>query len=192
MLNPIDDFAEIGSHQFRQQQQEDMRAKLRADVAAINEQANNPPPATVTYVDLAFADGRYRFQLRFKQIVELERVTGSRIGAIYGAVVAGHFGVGLLSHSEARYADSFLVETIRQGLIGGGKGWVNDIEMEVSSLRANMLIESYVIDRPIAERWTLAKVILSAVVNGLPADIEGLVADGDGLASVEAEAAAED
>jgi len=59
-----------------------------------------------------------------------------------------------------------VVETIRQALIGGGKGKVNGAHVEVTALRANSLIDNYIDGQAIAEHHLTAKAIIAALYVG--------------------------
>lgn len=106
-----------------------------------------------TEIDLAFADGRYSFKLPIRRIVEIEEKAGP-IDLVKHRLMHGGWGI----HD--------VVETIRQGLIGGGKGEVNGQPIEVTALRANSLIENYVDGHAIAEHHITAKAIIAALYVG--------------------------
>ena len=106
-----------------------------------------------TEIDLAFADGRYSFKLPIRRIVEIEEKAGP-IDLVKHRLMHGGWGI----HD--------VVETIRQGLIGGGKGEVNGQPIEVTALRANSLIENYVDGHAIAEHHLTAKAIIAALYVG--------------------------
>src|SRR4051794_5622383 len=90
----------------------------------------------------AFLGDRERtFALSAKLIVELERLTGTGVGSLAKNLFAGQF----------RHQD--VIETIRLGLIGGGS----------SPEDAKALVDVYIIDRPLAEGFSLAVQILEAV-----------------------------
>lgn len=139
-----------------------------------------------THIDLAFADGEYRFALGLEQINELQNACGDGIGAIYARVlqgrVASDVAVGHPGYAAYKLAD--LVETVRQGLIGGGQGLVNDQPVKVEAMRANQLVANYLHAMPLAKQWDLAAAILYAKVEGYEpavdeADDEGAKADED-------------
>lgn len=139
-----------------------------------------------THIDLAFADGEYRFALGLEQINELQNACGDGIGAIYARVLQGRVAsdvtVGHPGYAAYKLAD--LVETVRQGLIGGGQGLVNDQPVKVEAMRANQLVANYLHAMPLAKQWDLAAAILYAKVEGYEpavdeADDEGAEADGD-------------
>ena len=106
-----------------------------------------------TEITLPFADGEYAFRLPIRRIVEIEEKAGP-IDLVKHRLLHGGWGI----HD--------VVETIRQGLIGGGKGEVNGQPIEVGSLRANSLIENYVDGHAIAEHHLTAKAIIAALYVG--------------------------
>lgn len=126
-------------------------------------------------IDLDFADGVYTFALPLARIDELQRKTGVGIGALFARVLKGCVRVGdeiVLAPAAAEFHAVDLVETIRQGLIGGNHGVVNDQEITVSPALAGKLIENYVSDRPLSDSWAAAASILGACIVGYdpPAD----------------------
>lgn len=106
-----------------------------------------------TSITLAFADGEYLFRLPIKRIVEIEAKAGY-IDGVKHRLMHGGFGV------------QDVVETIRQGLIGGGKGFVSGVEVTVGDLKANSLIDNYVDDKPLAENHITARAIIAALYVG--------------------------
>lgn len=135
-----------------------------------------------TYIDLAFADGEYRFALGLEQIDELQNTCGDGIGAIYARVLQGRVSadvtVGHPGYAAYKLAD--LVETVRQGLIGGGQGMVNDQPVKVEPMRANQLVANYLHVMPLSKQWDLAAAILYAKVEGYePAMEDAPEGDGD-------------
>lgn len=106
-----------------------------------------------TSITLAFADGEYLFRLPIKRIVEIE-VKAGFIDGVKHRLINGGFGI------------QDVVEVIRQGLIGGGKGMVSGVEVPVSDLRANSLIDNYVDDKPLAENHITARAIIAALYVG--------------------------
>lgn len=106
-------------------------------------------------------DGEHAFALTPAMIVELERVTGLGIGALYRALIAGAFSF------------RHVVETIRLALIGGG----------MSPADAATLVRVYVEPRPLAETFPLALDVLDALWSG-PKDV------GEALATEDAAMAA--
>jgi hypothetical protein len=130
-----------------------------------------------TAIDLAFADGTYSFNLGLAQINEIQSKCGAGIGAIYARVCKGRYlmeSVTFGNPLESEYRIDDLIETIRQGLIGGGKGMVDDKEVIVTAFRANELVANYVLapGNPLKDAWTLAAAILTARIEGYtpPAD----------------------
>lgn len=129
-----------------------------------------------TWVDLKFADGEYRFFLGPSQIAELEKKCDAGIGRIYGRTLAGRYGLadGDVLPEQAEYRFSELIEIVRQALIGGAHGVVDGVAASVSSIRANELIQRYVLSQEdrIAMRtlWALAAGILSALIEGYDPD----------------------
>lgn len=106
-----------------------------------------------TSIALAFGDGEYVFRLPIKQIVALESKAGP-IDAVKDRVVNGGFGI------------LDIVETIRHGLIGGGKGMVNGVETDVGDLRANLLVDTYIDGKPLGEIAITARAIIAALYVG--------------------------
>lgn len=120
-----------------------------------------------THIDLFFGDGEYTFALKLPQIIAIEDKCGP-IGEVYSRLLKGRYigvaSVGDASQAAFKHAD--LVEVVRQGLIGGGKGMVDGQPVEVTSLKANRLIESYVLGRPLREAWDIAATALLALIEG--------------------------
>jgi hypothetical protein len=121
-----------------------------------------------THIDLEFADGEYRFALGLEQINELQNACGDGIGAIYARVLQGRVASDVtVGHpGYAAYKLSDLVETVRQGLIGGGQGLVNEQPVKVEAMRANQLVANYLHALPLSKQWDLAAAILYAKVEG--------------------------
>jgi hypothetical protein len=121
------------------------------------------------YIDLNFADGEYRFALGLAQIDELQRKCGAGIGAIFARVMKGSMRQGdqiILSPGHAEFYALDLIETIRQGLIGGKQGMVDDQPVEVTPQIAKRLVDNYVLNQPLSQAWDLAVAILGAVILG--------------------------
>lgn len=136
-------------------------------------------------IELEFGDGTYLFALKIPQILELQRVCGwadakgnkreTGIFTIYGRVLKGRYVLqetdltfGMPHECEAHLSD--VIETIRLGLIGGGRGMVNKQEVSVSQLRARELVDTYCFPAvPLKESWDIAAAILTAVVEGYEA-----------------------
>lgn len=106
-----------------------------------------------TAISLTFADGQYLFRLPIKRIVAIEERAGP-IDLVRHRLLNGGFSI----HD--------VVETIRQGLIGGGSGEVDGVNITVSDLKANSLIENYVEDRPLAASHLVARAIIGALYVG--------------------------
>lgn len=121
-----------------------------------------------THIDLLFADGTYRFALLLDNIRELQMKTGIGIGGLYARVLQGRVpedvAVGHPAYAAYRIED--LIETVRQGLIGGAMGWVDGQEIKVGPLRANELVERYLLPMPLMEQWNLAAAVLHAKIDG--------------------------
>lgn len=121
-----------------------------------------------THIDLFFGDGEFTFQLKIPQIVAVEDKCGP-IGEVFARLLKGRYvgpggPIGISGEAAFKHAD--LVEIIRQGLIGGGKGLVDGEPVIVDSLKANKLIEVYVHGRPLTEAWAIATAVLSALIEG--------------------------
>lgn len=93
-----------------------------------------------------FGDGEKTFALPSDQILELERMTGHGIGAIYVRTMTNQF------------AFTEIMEVIRLGLIGGG----------TSPKEAADLVDAYGRVTPVIERLQLAADILEALWSGTP------------------------
>lgn len=120
-------------------------------------------------IDLAFADGEYTFALPLPRIDELQRKTGVGVGALFARVLKGCVQIKNDVHLMPQNAEFHvldIVETIRQGLIGGGRGMVNGEEVEVTPALAHRLIENYVLTEPLNRSWPMAGAILGACIMG--------------------------
>lgn len=121
------------------------------------------------HIDLNFADGEYRFALGLAQIDELQRKCGAGIGAIFARVMKGSMRQGeqiILSPGHAEFYALDLIETVRQGLIGGKQGIVNDLPVEVTPQIAKRLVDNYLLNQPLSHAWDMAVAILAAVIVG--------------------------
>lgn len=122
-----------------------------------------------TALELKFADGDYLFDLKLPQLAELQRIRDAGIFKIYGRVLKGRYMLGdnpvAVPEDGEVYAED-LIETIRLGLIGGGKGMVNGQEVSVPALRARSLVETYCHPAPLREIWAIAAAILAARIEG--------------------------
>lgn len=143
-------------------------------------------PRRVTWADLPFADGVYRFQLDRPQIAELERSASYRdssgnerpfgVGAIFARLARGRplLASGAPDWTRASEAEVLaaeiierdVVQTIRLGLIGGKRGEVGGESVAVSPARADELIGTYVAGQPLEDGWTLAFAILGLLMFG--------------------------
>jgi hypothetical protein len=120
-------------------------------------------------IDLEFGDGEYTFALPLPQIAELQRKCDIGIGGLFARVLKGCHQVGgevILAPATAEFYALDVIETVRHGLIGGGKGAVNGEEVKVSPMIANRLVETYVLGKPLSESWSMAAAILAAVIVG--------------------------
>lgn len=136
-------------------------------------------PRKTTRLRLACFDGEYEFQIGIKGCVAIEEKTGGRIGAIYGQVLRGRFmtegGETFGAASEGDFGATALLEIVRQGLIGGGKGYSDGKEFPVSALKANMLIATYLdpsSGNNLTEAWNIAAAVMHALVEGVDAPDE--------------------
>ena len=137
-----------------------------------------------TWIELPFADGRYLFKLGVGQIDEIETKCDAGIGRIYARTRAGRYGFepGEALPEQGEYRWPELVEIIRQGLIGGGVGIVDGVEVKVSAVRANDLVERYLLlatDQRMAMTniWALAYAVLHALIEGYIPPKKGPPAD---------------
>lgn len=122
-----------------------------------------------TALTLSFGDGEYLFDLKLPQLAELQEKRGVGVFKLYGRVLQGRYlfdgqVVGVAVEGEA-YAED-LYETIRLGLIGGGRGVVDGVEVAVSALTAKLLVERYCHAAPLRESWSTAAAILGARIEG--------------------------
>ncbi len=127
-----------------------------------------------THVDLAFANGTYRFALGLAQIHELQTKCDVGIGGLYARVLQGRMSddITVAHPAYGAYRIDDVRETVRQGLIGGGEGIVDGAEIKVGALRANELVERYLDPMPLSEQWNLAAAILYAKIEGYKPDGE--------------------
>lgn len=106
---------------------------------------------------LDWADGSYDFRLTWPACAEIERKGNAGIQMIYERVMVG----------QAHLAD--VVEVIRQGLLGGSGGVVDEQAVECKPAVVDALIKRYVTGeegRPFTESWNLAKAILHTFMVG--------------------------
>lgn len=118
-----------------------------------------------TDLTLDWADGSYNFRLPWAGCAEIERKSNAGIQAVYERVMIG----------QAHLAD--VSEVIRQGLLGGSGGTVDEQPVETKPHVVSALLERYVTGseaRPFTENWNLAKAILHAFMVGYgPAQKQG-------------------
>ncbi len=122
-----------------------------------------------TGIYLKFADGQYRLKLGLAPIRELQDKTGVGIGALYARVLQGRPADDPREEGHPQYAAYHvddLRETVRQGLIGGKGGEVDGEEVEITTLRAQKLVENYLDEMPLREVWDLAAAVLFATIEG--------------------------
>lgn len=122
-----------------------------------------------TALELKFADGDYLFDLRLPQLAELQEKRGCGVFKLYGRVLKGRYifegdPIAIANDGEA-YAED-LWETIRLGLIGGGRGVVDEKDVTVSAIQASRLVERYCHSAPLSESWAVAAAILGARIVG--------------------------
>lgn len=98
-------------------------------------------PNIAAEIELDWADGKYLFALKLKQIEELQRLCGAGLGEIAQRLLV-----------DRRWRVSDVVETIRLGLVGGG----------MPAVRARELIDTYVDGRPLADPRDPANPLVTA------------------------------
>lgn len=125
---------------------------------------------TANTIDLEFGDGEYTCALGLEQIDELQRKCNIGIGGLFSRLLKGCVqdpsGQVVIIPAAAEFYAIDIIETLRQGLIGGGKGIVNGAEVKVTPVLANTLIKNYVLARPLADHWSMAASILGACIVG--------------------------
>lgn len=120
-------------------------------------------------LELPFADGVYRFDLKLPQIFELQEKTGKGVFAIYAEIMAGRGFIGgepVGNPFEALADYRCIREIVRLGLIGGASGMVDGEEIEVGPNKARDLVERYIDPRPLNEAWNTATAIIHARIIG--------------------------
>lgn len=126
------------------------------------------------HIELHFGDGDYLFRLNLAGINAIQDKCGSGIGAVWQRLAASRFNyvkddgerVGFGVAEAAAFKIEDIIEPIRQGLIGGGMGTVDGSAVTVTPLLANKLVQTYVIDRPLSEAWSVAFAVMSALIEG--------------------------
>lgn len=109
-----------------------------------------------TAVEIEFADGTYRFWLPMPQLLELERICGTKDGegrqhskSVFTMFEEMSRGLVYDADEQVQYAGGGashaldINETLRLGLIGGKSGMVNGVEIEVGALTAKRLVSEY-------------------------------------------------
>lgn len=121
-------------------------------------------PNVAAEVELKWADGKYLFALKLKQIEELQRLCGAGLGEITQRLLV-----------EERWKVCDIVETLRLGLIGGG----------TLPLRARELIETYVDGHPLADPRdpNNSKVTAQAVIGAVYFGVEEAGDEGKAVAA---------
>lgn len=92
-----------------------------------------------------FGDQEHTFRLTDPMIEELERITGSGVGALFLRLVGSQFHLGDLT------------AIIRLGLIGGG----------MNPQRAQELVTTYAVNAPLDQTFPLALDIITARWSGV-------------------------
>jgi hypothetical protein len=124
-----------------------------------------------TSIDLEFGDGVYTFALPLPQVMELQRKCNAGIAELHSRLVKGCFVHPDTNqvHVDVRVGTFYaldLIETLRHGLIGGGKGVVNGEEIKVTPQLATKLVDAHVLDQPFKDSWNIAVAILMARMMG--------------------------
>lgn len=122
-----------------------------------------------TEIELKVADGDYLFALRLPQLAALQDARKAGIFAIYARVLKGRYMFGEQTFENVLEAEAFsddIYETIRLGLIGGGKGTVDGVAVEVTALKARAILEQYIHPAPLREAWAIAAAVLGAKIEG--------------------------
>jgi len=122
-----------------------------------------------TSIELEFADGSYTFALPLARINELQTKTGLGIGGLFNRVLKGVARIGnqvVLAPAAAEFHVADVIETVRQGLIGGGRGIVDGQEIEVTPAVADRLVKNYALERPLTDAWSIAASVLGACIVG--------------------------
>jgi len=142
-------------------------------------------------IDLEFADGEYTFALPVPQINELQTKCGIGIGGLFkrvcSSVKVNDQLQPVMALGDAEFYLADILETIRQGLIGGGRGVVDNQEIQVTPAIANRLIANYVADKPLLPNLTLAASILSVCVVGYDPPKKDVPAEGPATVIVTAD-----
>lgn len=126
-----------------------------------------------THREIAFGDGEYTFALKMKGILAIEEKCRARIGAVHAHVVQGWYApdasTAFANPLQGDYGLLEVLEICRQGLIGGGKGFVDGREIDVSDHLATHLVRTYLepdAGVPLSKAWELAVIILQTSLVG--------------------------
>lgn len=109
------------------------------------------------HLTLEWADGTYDFKLPWAACAEIERKSDAGIQVIYERMMVG----------QSHLAD--VSEVIRQGLLGGTGGVVDDQAVECKPVVVEGLLKRYVTGpeaRSFVENWNLARTILHTFMQG--------------------------
>jgi hypothetical protein len=122
-------------------------------------------------IELEWADGIYVFALPLERIDELQRKCSIGIGGLFNRLLKGCLkdpvtGKVFVNPAAGEFYAVDIIETLRQGLIGGGKGEVDGLQVNVTPILTNQLIKSYVLDRPLSDNWPVAVSVLTACIMG--------------------------
>jgi len=103
-------------------------------------------------VELTWADGTHKFNIaKVAQILELEDKCGCGIAEVFSRI------------RDGKWRLNDIRETIRLGLIGAGQ----------EPLKALVLVQRYVDERPLTESVYIALVVIMAALTGVPGDEVG-------------------
>lgn len=109
---------------------------------------------------LPIGDAVYRFALPYPQAVELERVAGYGVGAMWGKL-PDEQSLSLKSRMPSDHA----VHLVRLALIGGGVGVRNGAVFAVTPELARQIVEP-IATGPLSGVWSIARAVLAAVLFG--------------------------
>jgi hypothetical protein len=126
-----------------------------------------------THRDIEFGDGTYRFRLTMAGILAIEEKCRARIGAVHAHVLQGWYApddaTAFANPLHGDYGLQEIIEICRQGLIGGGSGFVDGREIEVGDHLATHLVRTYLepdAGVPLSKAWELAVIILQTCDSG--------------------------
>lgn len=115
---------------------------------------------------LPVGDAVYRFALPYTQAIELERVAGYGVGAMWGKLPAEH-SLSLKSRMPSDHA----VHLIRLALIGGGIGIRAGNMFAITPVLAQQVVEPLATG-PLSGVWSIARAVLTVVLLGREATPE--------------------